>query len=190
MSGPGNAFPLKLQSTTTVRAPVGDLLTCRLENETSTFKKAVKDDLSSRWQSRRYVPRTTRNRILVTGGDPGEPELVRIHRVPQGTAAVISRVLFSKPPGEWLFRLARPVFLTCLIALLLATALSMDRMLRYVSYPLASTLLPLLGIVMALICLLGKDLDVRFKRTALIVATLTSLAGVLAPALQNIPVIR
>ena len=86
--------------------------------------------------------------------------------------------------------LARPVFLTCQITLLLAVALSVDRMSRYVTYPLASTLLPLLGIVMALICLLGKDLDLKFKKTALIVATLTSLAGVLAPVLQNSPIIR
>ena len=86
--------------------------------------------------------------------------------------------------------LARPVFGTCLITLLLTIVLSVDTMSRYVSYPLASTVLPLLGIVMASICLLGKDLDLKFKKTALIVATLTSLAGVLAPVLQNSPIIR
>jgi hypothetical protein len=126
----------------------------------------------------------------VTGGDPGEPEIVRIHLGRQSRAAAIRSILFSRPPGEWLLSMARPVFLTCLVALLLAIVLSLDKMLRYVSYPLASTLLPLLGIVMALICLLGKDLDARFKKTALIVATLTSLAGVLAPVLQNSPIIR
>jgi hypothetical protein len=149
----------------------------------------VKEDSSSKWQSRRYVPRTTRNRILVTGGDPGEPEIVRIHLLRSRSAAIHS-ALFSRPPGEWILSLARPVFLTCLIALLLAIVLSVDKMSRYVSYPLASSLLPTLGIAMALICLLGKDLDLKFKKTALIVATLTSLAGLLAPVLQNCPIIQ
>jgi hypothetical protein len=126
---------------------------------------------------------------MVTGGDPGEPEIVPI-RLQQSRTAAIRNVLFSKPPGEWMLSLARPVFGTCLIALLLMIALSVDTMSRYVSYPLASTVLPLLGIVMASICLLGKDLDLKFKKNALIVATLTSLAGVLAPVLQNLPIVR
>src|SRR6476659_5242910 len=56
-----------------------------------------------------------------------------------------------------------PVFGICLITLLLTVVLSVDTMSRYVSYPLASTVLPLLGIVMASICLLRSD---RFLESA------------------------
>ena len=80
-----------------------------------------------------------------------------------------------------MLRLARPVFLVCLLTLLLALVGSVDTMWRYIGYPLTSSLLPLMGIALGLICVLGKDLDSKFKRMALIVAVLTLLAGLLAP---------
>jgi hypothetical protein len=94
--------------------------------------------------------------------------------------------LFPKSREQWTRSLARPL-LFCCAALLLFSFCSMgQRFWRYGGPSIGGGLLPVMGLALALVCLVGKGLDRDFRTMAWIIAFLSVFGGLLfLPALAN-----
>jgi hypothetical protein len=94
--------------------------------------------------------------------------------------------LFPRTAADWTRSLAYPLFGVCVVLLLASTVASFggDRVWKYAGGSIGGVLLPSLGLSLGLTCLLGKGLDRKFRKTALIVAGLSVIYGpMLMPAL-------
>jgi len=87
--------------------------------------------------------------------------------------------LIPKTPAEWTRSFAVPLLATCILVImaLLAGGFSGGREWRYWGTPIASVLLPLLGLSLGLSCLCGTGLSRGFRILALIIAVLSVLFG-------------
>ena len=95
--------------------------------------------------------------------------------------------LIPKTPAEWTRSFAVPLFAACILVIvaLLSGGFSGGREWHYWGTPIASVLLPLLGVALGLSCLCGTGLSRSFRILALTVAVLSLFGSMLGPALAE-----
>ena len=95
--------------------------------------------------------------------------------------------LFPHSPEEWTRSLAYPLLFACILLLVSAfgEGFSQDRIWRYAGVSICGVLLPCLGFSLVLILGYGTGLSRGFRNFALVVAILSLLGFLLAPALAE-----
>jgi len=95
--------------------------------------------------------------------------------------------LFPRSADEWTRSFALPLFAANFIIFLWAfvEGFEHDRVWRDAGPAIANRLLPLMGVALGLTCSLGTGLHRGFRILALIVAFLSIVGGMLAPALAE-----
>src|SRR5690349_22786593 len=109
-----------------------------------------------------------------------------MNNLPAVTRGRLVLSLIPRSAAEWSRSVAYPLFGCCFSLLMFAICESFggDRDWRYTGPSIAGILLPLLGIVLAAVSC-GPGLSRSFRRVGLIVAALSVLGMLLAPALAE-----